>query len=217
MVDLQTAGDFAILGKTGISSTGDSAVVGDIGVGTGGSILGFDLTLDSVNRTATSPLVDGSVHISDQWIQTTVAVANAIHYMEMAYVDAESRSADPIDLTEGNIEGRNLAPGLYQWGADVLIPTAITLTGGADDVWIIQIAGSLTVSDDAIVTLAGGAQAKNIFWQVADDVTLGTDSEFSGVILGESAIVAQDGATLTGRALSQTTVTLNGSTVTQPD
>ena len=66
------------------------------------------------------------------------------------------------------------------------------------------------------ITLAGGAQAKNIFWQVADAVTLGTTSHFEGIILGQTGINLQTGATINGRMLAQTAVTLQMNTVTRP-
>ena len=66
------------------------------------------------------------------------------------------------------------------------------------------------------IILSGGAQAKNIFWQVADAVTLGTTSHFEGTILGQTGINLQTGATVNGRLLAQTDVTLQMNTVTQP-
>ena len=66
------------------------------------------------------------------------------------------------------------------------------------------------------VTLSGGAQAKNIFWQVAGAVTLGTTSHFEGNILGKTGINLKTGATINGRLLAQTAVTLQMNTVTQP-
>ena len=39
-----------------------------------------------------------------------------------------------------------LAPGVYKWGTGLLIPTDVTLTGSATDVWIFQIAQDLTMS-----------------------------------------------------------------------
>ncbi|MDP3062795.1 MAG: ice-binding family protein, partial [Chloroflexota bacterium] len=89
--------------------------------------------------------------------------------------------------------------------------------GGANDVWIFQIAGDLTVGNGAIVTLSGGAQAKNIFWQVAGQTTLGTTSAFKGIILGQTAIVLNTGASLNGRALAQAAVTLDANAVTKPN
>ena len=66
------------------------------------------------------------------------------------------------------------------------------------------------------ITLSGGAQAKNIFWQVADAVTLGTTSHFEGTILSQADINLQTGASINGRTLAQTAVTLQMSTVKKP-
>ncbi|MFA5852425.1 MAG: ice-binding family protein, partial [Spirochaetales bacterium] len=104
----------------------------------------------------------------------------------------------------------------YKWGTGVLIASDVTISGGADDVWIFQIAEDLTVSNGVMVTLSGGAQAKNIFWQVAGQTSLGTTANFKGIILCQTQIVLQTGAVLNGRALAQTAVTLDANTVTQP-
>jgi len=72
------------------------------------------------------------------------------------------------------------------------------------------------VGNGAIVTLSGGAQAKNIFWQVGSQTTLGTTAKFKGIILSQTAIVLNTGATLDGRALALTAVTLQMNAVTKP-
>jgi hypothetical protein len=66
------------------------------------------------------------------------------------------------------------------------------------------------------ITLKGGALAKNIFWQAAGAVTLGTTSHFEGIILGKTGINMQTGASINGRMLAQTAVTLQKNTVTRP-
>ena len=66
------------------------------------------------------------------------------------------------------------------------------------------------------MTLIGGAQAKNIFWQVAGQATFGTTSHFEGIILSMTGITFQTGATIKGRALAQTAVVLDANTVTNP-
>jgi hypothetical protein len=138
--------------------------------------------------------------------------------METAFTDAAGRALpDVTELGAGNIDGMRLAPGLYKWGTGVLIPTGVTLDarGDKDAVWIFQIAGVLAVGNGAIVTLSGGAQAKNIFWQVTQ-ATLGTTSDVKGIILSSTAITMNTGATLAGRALAQTAVTLQMNAVTEP-
>ena len=66
------------------------------------------------------------------------------------------------------------------------------------------------------MTLAGGAQAKNIFWQVAGGVTIGTTAHFEGVALSQTIIAVNTGASVNGRLLAQTAVTLQMNAVTQP-
>jgi len=111
-----------------------------------------------------------------------------------------------------------LRPGLYKWGTSLRIPTGVTLDaqGNPNAVWIFQIGQMLHVGNGAIVTLSGGAQAKNIFWQVAGQTTLGTTADFKGIILCKTAIALQTGASLDGRAMAQTAVTLQKNDITQP-
>ena len=66
------------------------------------------------------------------------------------------------------------------------------------------------------VILAGGAQAKNIFWQVAGAVTIGTTAHLEGVVLANTLIAVNTGPSVTGRLLAQTAVTLQMNAVTQP-
>src|SRR5208337_515202 len=104
--------------------------------------------------------------------------------------------------------GKTLSPGLYKWTSTVTLPSDVTIAGSATDVWIFQISGDLTMSSAVNVTLSGGAQAKNIFWQVAGQATLGTTSHFEGIVLSMTGITFQTGASMNGRALAQTAVVL---------
>ncbi|MEO6734002.1 MAG: ice-binding protein [Ferruginibacter sp.] len=213
VVNLGIAGEFVILSKSGITDVYKSAVTGDIGTSpiTGAAI---HLTCAEVTGTiysvdAAGPLPCGVINSS----RLTTAVSN----METAYTDAAGRSnPDFLNLGAGDIGGKTLTPGLYKWTSALLIPTDITFSGGPDDVWILQVAGTLDMSSAVNITLAGGAQAKNIFWQSAGAVTLGTTSHFEGVILGATGINLKTGASINGRLLAQTAVTLQMNAVTKP-
>lgn len=219
-VDLGTAGNFVILAKSGISATGTTSIVGDVGVSPISStdITGFGLIMDASNTFSKSSLVTGKVYASDYASPTPSVMTTAISDMETAYSDAAGRTLpDYIELGAGNIGGLTLSPGLYKWGTGVTIPPGgVTLSGGANDVWIFQIAQDLTVDNGAKVTLSGGAQARNIFWQVAGQTTMGTTSDFKGIILSKTLISLNTGATLNGRALAQTAVTLIANVITVP-
>ncbi len=219
-VNLGAAADFVILAKAGISTTGTTAIDGNIGVSpiAATAITGFGLIMDASNLFSTSSLITGNVYAPGYASPTPANLTAAVSAMETAYSDAAGRTLPTAtELGAGNIGGLTLAPGLYKWSTGVTIPTNITLSGGANDIWIFQIAQTLTVSSSVHINLSGGAQAKNIFWQVAGQTTLGTTSVFNGNILCQTAIVMNTGVTLFGRALAQTAVTLDASVVMKPD
>jgi hypothetical protein len=137
--------------------------------------------------------------------------------MEAAYLDAAGRtSPDFTEVGAGEIGGLTLPPGLYKWGTGVSISTDVTLSGGPNDVFIFQIAGTLLQASATRVTLTGGAQAKNVFWQVADVVVIGTTAHFEGIVLAKTMVAVNTGASVDGRLLAQTAVTLQMNAVTEP-
>ncbi len=217
-VNLGAAGNFVILSKAGISTVPASAITGDIGVSpikaTG--LTGFTLTADPSNVFATSTQVAGKVYASDYAPPTPTNLTTAVLDMQLAFTNAAGRAPDVTELGAGNIGGLTIAPGVYRWGTGLLIPTNITLTGSATDVWIFQVAQNLTLSPTVKVLLAGGAVPKNIFWQVAGSVEFGTTAHGEGVVLCQTAIALRTGASINGRLLAQTAVTLDSSTVVQP-
>ena len=216
-VNLGSAASFVVLAKSGISTTGATSITGDIGASpiAASGVTGFGLIMDVSNTFSTSPLVSGKIYASDYTLPTPTKMTTAVSDMQTAYTDAAGRTLPTAtELGAGNIGGMTLAPGLYKWSSSLEIPTDVTLAGGANDVWIFQIAQNLTVSSAAHINLSGGAQAGNIFWQIAGQTTLGTTSVFNGNILDQSAIVLKTGSVLHGRALAQTAVTLDASAVT---
>jgi hypothetical protein len=204
-VDLGSAGNYAILAKSGISTVPPSAVTGNLGVSPIDStaITGFSLTLDGSGQFSTSSQVTGKVYAPDYSSPTPVNLTTAVSDMQTAYTDAAGRTLpDHTELGSGNIGGMTLAPGLYKWGTGVTIPTDVTLSGGPNEVWIFQIAGNLTIAGAKSVILSGG--------------DLGTTSHFEGNLLSQAGINLQTGASIYGRLLAQTAVTLQSSTVTVP-
>jgi hypothetical protein len=217
-VNLRTAGSYAILAKSAISTVPTSAVTGNLGLSpaAGSYITGFSLTADSTNVFATSPQVTGKVFAANYTSPTPSALTTAVGDMELAYTDAAGRAPTVTELGAGNIGGMTLSPGVYKWGTGLLIPTNVTLNGNATAVWIFQIARDLTMSSARSINLTGGALAKNVFWQVAGRVDLDTTSHIEGVVLSQTAITLRTGATVKGRLLAQTAVAIDGSTVVEP-
>lgn len=217
-VRLGTAEGFVILAKSGISTVPTSAVTGDIGVSPAAAtyITGFSLTADATNVFSTSSQVTGKVYASNYDVPTPSNLTTAIGDMELAFTDAAGRAPDVTELGAGNIGGMTLTPGVYRWGTGLLIPTDVTLTGSADDVWIFQVAQNLTMASATNVVLTGGAMAKNVFWEVAGSVHVGTTSHFEGVVMSQTSIALRTGASINGRLLAQTAISIDGSAVVEP-
>ncbi len=211
-VNLRSAGTFAILTQTGITDVYQSAVKGDVGTS---PITGAALLLSCDEVVGTMYTVDAAG--APCAVTDASKLNTAIGDMGTAYDDAAGRRfPDHTELGDGEIGGLTLTPGLYKWGTGVLISTDVTLFGGPTDVWIFQIAGTVGQASGTQVHLTGGALAKNVFWQSAGAVSIGTTAVFEGVMLAKTMVAVKTGATVNGRLLAQTAVTLQMNKVNQP-
>jgi hypothetical protein len=212
------AGDFIILAKTAITSTGATHITGDIGISpdNASSITGFGLIKDASGTFWTSSLVTGKVYGATDVAPTPAMLTQAIGEMQTAYNDAAARTADSTELYAGDLKGRTLNHGVYKWSGNVQISAgSVTFSGSSTDVWILQIAGNFDLVGS--VALSGGAQAKNIFFQVAGITKLESGAAMQGVILCKTQIVMITGASLNpGIALAQTQITLQANTIVSP-
>ncbi len=216
-VNLGAAGNYVILAESAINNSSTSAITGDLGLSPAAESYITGLSLTDATGYATSTQVTGKIYAADQAAPTPINLTTAVGDMLTAYTDAAGRpNPDFAELGTGNIGGKTLTAGLYNWSSTVTIPSDVTISGGANDVWIFQIAGDLSMSNAVHITLNGGAQAKNIFWQVAGQVTLGTTSHFEGIVLSMTGITLQTGGSMNGRALAQTAVILDSNAVTKP-
>jgi hypothetical protein len=208
-VALGAAGNFTLLAESAITDVPSSAVVGNVGLspGTGAGII------------LTCPEVTGIIYTVDAagppcLVTSPSSLTTAITDKGTAFTDAAGRAPDVVELGAGNIGGLNLGPGTYKWSTPVLIPATLTLTGGPNDVWIFQIAQGLTVSSGVQIVLVGGALPANIYWQVYAAADLGTTSVFKGTIISQTSIVLKTGASINGKLLAGTAITLDQNSVT---
>ena len=225
---LGTAAGYAILAKTGVSTTGTTAVIGNVGVSPAarGSLTGWSLISEPTDTSFTSARVaaPGKLYAADNVGGTTSSdLTTAVGSMQTAYTDAAGKAPAGGGLLTacpgaGSFGGLTITAGVYTCTVTVLIPssTIVTLNGSATDVWVFQISQGLTQSAATQVNLTGGALPKNVFWQVAGVVDIGTTALMQGVILAKTAINLQTCATVNGRLLAQSAVTLDAATVTAP-
>lgn len=224
-VNLLTAGNFVVLGKSGITNVPPSVVTGDLAISPANvsAITGFTITWDTVSdfttETSTPTQIVGKVYGVGYTANSKTLADNAIADLGTAFADAAGRAPSYTELYAGDLSGQTLTPGVYKYSNNVLINENLTLTGSATDVWIFQISGDLTMAGAKQVTLSGGAVAKNVFWQVVgpgSGVTIGAGAQFKGVVMCATKIDTLAGAQVVGRLMSQTAVNLISTTLTQP-
>ena len=144
------------------------------------------------------------------YVATQAAAAAQTAYNAMIPASLPGGAACP---GAGNGAGLTLAPGIYTCATTFNITLGdLTLDaqGNANAVWIFQIGSALTVGDTLPrnVLLINGAQAKNVFWQVASQAVINYAG--GGTMVG--TIIASAGVTLSSPAndTSPTLTVLNG-------
>lgn len=233
-IDLNTAAPFGTFGGTaGMTNTGTQTQVnGDTGsIATGTSMVtGFHDASDIYTETlANIGLVNGKIYTctnSTTGANSAGPSAPDCAVATQARLDAQTAYLALVAAPVGGASpapGANLAsvtllPGTYKapGGSFMIQGGNLTLDaqGDANATWVFQMATTLTVGGPGAafpqsIILAGGALAKNVFWQVGSFATV--NAAGGGTMVG--TIISQDGAsfstagnvnivTLEGRALS---------------
>jgi hypothetical protein len=203
-VPMGSAATFEVLAGSTVTNTGPTIITGgDLGLSPGSAVTGFP------PGTLTTPAV---MHVTDP------TAATAELDLTTAYLYTAGLPGGAV--LAGDLSGLTFTPGLYTNASTVMLSAGnVTLDalGDVNAVFIFQIGSTLTTIGSTQVVLAGGAQAKNVYWQVSSSATLGTNSIFQGTILSLESITLDTGATLTGRALARNgAVALDSNTVTAP-
>ncbi|MGO9249749.1 MAG: ice-binding family protein [Solirubrobacteraceae bacterium] len=196
-VGLGTAAPFSVLAGSTVTNTGPTTMFGDLGLAPGSSVTG-------------EPHVLGQTYIDD------AVATEAKSSLTTAYNEAAGRPANGSAGTQ--LAGQEFAPGVYDASKSLLLSSgSVTLNAEGDPnaVFIFQVGSTLITESNTSVSLVGGAQACNVFWQVGSSATLGSGTRFVGTIMAAASITAKTGATIHGRLLAQTAaVTLEDNTIT---
>jgi hypothetical protein len=187
-VPLGSASTFGIMATSSISSTGFTIINGDVALDPGTSMTGFP-----------PAVVNGNIHVND--------TAAALAYTDLLTAYNFAKALPPGTTISGGADlgalyPLGIPPGTYTSGSTMLVSTHLTLDAGgnANAVWVFQIGSSLTTSAD--VSLANGAQAKNVFWVPTASATIGVNTTFSGTIVAGVSATGVTGATINGRILA---------------
>lgn len=202
-VSLGTAGSYSVLSGTSVVNAFTAAgaphtiIRGNVGVSSLGKISGFP-----------PGEVTGVMHYSDSH------AATAQNALGTAFADAGSRT--PTATLSADVTGQTLTAGVYNSPVGVSNSGVLSLDGegNSNAVFILQVAGSLSLAANTEVRLINGAQASRVFWQVSGAVMIGGDSRVIGTIMSQYSISLGAGAVVDGRVLARSGgITLNNNFV----
>ena len=185
---LGSANSYGILAGSTVTCAGAPGQINaDVGVSPGSTTTGFPPCV-----------ITGATHLADAVAGTQQGrLTGAYNYLA-------SRACGTV-VTPADLGGRTLPPGVYCAATSMGVTGTVTLDGQGDPnaTFIFQIGSTLTTGTGANIALIGGAQAKNVWWQVGSSATLGTGTTFRGSILALTSITLVDNATMLGRALAR--------------
>jgi Ice-binding-like len=188
---LGSASSFAVLGSSTVTCTGLSIITGDVGVSPGSAVTGFPPCTVS----------EGAIHAAD-------ALALQAHHdaaLAYAFLVAETCTTN---LTGQDLGGMTLWPGVYCFDSSAELTGTLNLMGGGP--WIFQIGSTLTTATGALVLINGEGPSLEIgcvpgaFWAVGSSATLGTGTQFQGIILALISDTLNFGANVFGGVFALT-------------
>jgi len=205
-INLGSAATYGIMATAAVTSTGLTIINGDVSLDPGTSMTGFP-----------PGVVNGTIHINDT--ESAQARADLLTAYNFGHTLPPGTTIGAgADL--GALYPFGIPPGTYTSGSTMLVSTPLVLDAGgnANAVWVFQIGSSFTTT--ASVTLANGAQAKNVFWVPVSDGTIGVGTIFYGTIISGRNVTGVTGAVINGRilagAITAGTIALDTNTVNVP-
>lgn len=223
-VNLGTASTYGIIAQLSITSSSvNSHIYGDAALtaGAASSVTGAGLNatgvaphLTSTGVTTSNGVNPGEVTTSDNGNPALIPQLKLD--LKAAYDDLSTRPAQTVYPAGAyELSGKLIIPGVYRLGTMAATdtfalsndfgPLVLDAKGNPDAIFIFQ-AGAMTTTTGSIV-LQGGAQAKNIFWLVTSDATIGNGNNtfFQGTLVAANTITVAVNSNVQGRMLAGAT------------
>ena len=198
--DLSAASsNFLVLARTAVTCTGGT-IAGDVGT---------FVAAPTGSVTQTGCPITGQLSVGDE------AATPAFNNFLSTYAARAPKPEDVCTTLTGTLAAVTLPPGSYCFDAAATVTGLLTLNGPSDGVWNFSVGtsgvGALTGTGFS-VAMAGGGQACNVTWWVAQAVTM-TDSHLVGTVLGGAGVTLTRG-TFGGNAWAKADATITGTAVT---
>ncbi|KAL8284143.1 hypothetical protein RQP46_004892 [Phenoliferia psychrophenolica] len=210
MIPLGRAGEYELLGTTGITTGAQAVITGSVGI--------YPNSVASITIPGglTGPYADG--HYSSKAVIGQIwGPDGSGSDTKQAHADVQTaiangqaqQSTDGVDHYPAEIQGLTFSPGVYEWSAAVTLGAVspATLNGPAGSIFVLKM-GTMTLSADAQLVLTGGVLANTVFWVATTSFTCPARAKFAGTVLAGSTATFGANAVMYGSVYAGTTITM---------
>jgi hypothetical protein len=204
---LGSAGNFALLGGTAITSTGTIGTVisnGNVGLSPGPTV--------GITGFPPAVIVNGAI------IPTGSVTAQARADLIKAQVGLAAMPAT-ANLSSTDLSAQPLTPGVYKYNAAATLTGTLVLNAqGKNNVfWVFQIGTTLTTAAGAAVTIinpgSNGGSDYGIFWNCGSAINIAADNQIAGIYIAGTSLVFGVNSTRGGRALALAAISLDNNQI----
>lgn len=218
-ISLGRAASFGIASRAGLTSTGVTKINGDVALhplancqdATGNAGAGRSCLFKTypTDGSTTGMTVNGSIYFADDPFDAGITALAVTNDLTAAWVEGKAKVP-----TMPTVAGNQLSSATPYLAGVYHNPTLTMAAGGVatldaqgdqNAVFIFQVDSSFTDSGTLLlpsqIVLRNGAQARNVWFVIGLDVTIGSGTTWNGNILAGNTVTINDGSSVLGRVL----------------
>ena len=214
-INLRGAASFGLASQAGLTSTGVTVVNGNV------ALYSLPKCTDSTGnagasqtclvKTYSSPMgmsVNGSIYWAGDPFDNGGTANSVSNDLNIAWVEGKNKQDTKGPVVDNELNGKILFPGVYHNAALGLAVGGHATHDAQNDanaIFIFKVDSSFTDSGTLLqpsrIDLVNGAQARNVWFVVGLDLTIGSGTTWNGNILAGRTATINDGSAVKGRIL----------------
>ncbi len=218
-INLGAAESFGIASRAGLTSTGVTVVNGDVALSplancqdaTGGpGSASQSCLVQPVYATTTGMTVNGTIYWAADPFDSGLTADTVTTDLTAAWNEGMAKVNTELPIAADELGGKTFIPGIYENANLTLSAGSVATLDAQNDanaifIFKVTLGGDLIDSGTLLlptrIDLINSAQAKNVWFVVGRDATIGSGTTWNGNILANRTVTVLDGSTVTGRVL----------------
>jgi hypothetical protein len=216
-INLRSAASFGIASRAGLTSTGVTVINGDVALfptatctDSTGNAGASETCLSKIHTSPTGMTVNGSIYFAGDPFDNGGTANSVTNDLQIAWNEGMNKVDNMPAIAADELGGKTFTTGIYH-NANLTLAAGLTATMDAQNdpnaifIFKVTLGGDLIDSGTILlptrIALLNGAQARNIWFVVGRDITLGHGTIWNGNILAGRDVTVNHASTVTGRVL----------------